>query len=155
MIRALQRRWRNVGARLASLVRRRSPSGAGVRADRPVPAACGGHQRRTAHQARRGQAVRDALNGSPTVITVRDRLGYHLLEYVGVSQEIQLTADPAFLLDREELPAGLLASEGVGHFEFGVGMRLHFCIFCTLAGTPFTALPYASKVSGLRAIDRR
>jgi len=182
-------------------------------------------------------AVRDALNASPTtVVTVRDRLGYRLLEDVGVSQDIHLTADPAFLLDREALPSGALAAEGVdvskrlvgfsvrepgpaapdidpdeyyellanaadfivkrydadvvfvplertdvqhshavvahmhkaeraeivrrqytprqlidlmGRFEFAVGMRLHFCIFATLSGTPFTALPYASKVTGL------
>jgi polysaccharide pyruvyl transferase WcaK-like protein len=37
----------------------------------------------------------------------------------------------------------------IGHFAFAVGMRLHFCIFSTLSGTPFTALPYASKVTGL------
>jgi polysaccharide pyruvyl transferase CsaB len=183
------------------------------------------------------QAVRDALNASPsTVVTVRDRLGYRLLEDVGVSREIHLTADPAFLLDRQELPADALTTEGVdvskclvgfsvrepgpaapdidpdeyyrllanaadfivkrydadvvfvplertdvqhshavvahmqkaeraeivrrqyaprqlidliGHFAFAVGMRLHFCIFSTLSGTPFTALPYASKVTGL------
>jgi hypothetical protein len=34
-------------------------------------------------------------------------------EYYRVSQEIHLTADPAFLLDREELPDDVLASEGV------------------------------------------
>jgi polysaccharide pyruvyl transferase WcaK-like protein len=37
----------------------------------------------------------------------------------------------------------------MAHFEFAVGMRLHFCIFSALSGTPFTALPYASKVTGL------
>jgi polysaccharide pyruvyl transferase WcaK-like protein len=30
-------------------------------------------------------------------------------------------------------------------------MRLHFLIFAALRGTPFTPLPYASKVSGLLA----
>ena len=34
-------------------------------------------------------------------------------------------------------------------FEFVVGMRLHFLIFATLRGTPFAALPYAAKVTGL------
>jgi polysaccharide pyruvyl transferase CsaB len=189
----------------------------------------------TRHAAR--QAVRDALNGSSTtVVTVRDRLGYRLLEDVGVAQEMHLTADPAFLLEREELPADSLMAEGVdasrrlvgfsvrepgpaapdidpddyyqllanaadfivkrydadvvfvplertdvqhshavvahmqkaekaeivrrqftprqlidlmSRFEFAVGMRLHFCIFSALGGTPFTALPYASKVTGL------
>lgn len=183
------------------------------------------------------RAVRDALNGSPsTVITVRDRLGYRLLEDVGVTQEIELAADPAFLLEPEELPLAALEAEGVrfdrplvgfsvrepgpaapdidpqqyyallanaadfvverfgaevvfvpmekadvqhshgvvarmryaeraeilkrryssrqildlmGRFDFAVGMRLHFLIFAALRGTPFSPLPYASKVSGL------
>jgi polysaccharide pyruvyl transferase CsaB len=182
-------------------------------------------------------AVRDALNASPaTVITVRDRLGLRLLEDVGVTREIQLTADPAFLLEPEELPVEALKAEGVdleghlvgfsvrepgpaapdidpehyyallanaadfvverfdaevvfvpmekfdvqhshavvahmrfperaeilrrryssrqildlmGRFDFVVGMRLHFLIFAALRGTPFSPLPYASKVAGL------
>ncbi|HEX6528519.1 MAG TPA: polysaccharide pyruvyl transferase family protein, partial [Burkholderiales bacterium] len=182
-------------------------------------------------------AVRDALNAAPgTVITVRDRLGLRLLEDVGVTQEIQLAADPAFLLEPEELPLEALTAEGVdldgpvvgfsvrepgpaapdidteqyygllanaadfvverfgaevvfvpmekfdvqhshavvahmrfpekaeilrrryssrqildlmGRFDFAVGMRLHFLIFAALRGTPFSPLPYASKVSGL------
>jgi polysaccharide pyruvyl transferase CsaB len=183
------------------------------------------------------KSVRDALNvTAPTVVTVRDRLGYRLLEDIGVDTEIHLTADPAFLLEPEELPVTALEAEGVdfnrhlvgfsvrepgpaapdirpdeyyallanaadyiverydaevvfvpmektdvqhshavvahmnnaeraeilrrkysprqildlmGRFEFAVGMRLHFLIFAALRGTPFAALPYASKVSGL------
>jgi polysaccharide pyruvyl transferase CsaB len=182
-------------------------------------------------------AVRDALNAAPsTVITVRDRLGMRLLEDVGVTHEIQLAADPAFLLEPEALSADALKAEGVtldrhtvgfsvrepgpaapdidpeqyygllanaadflierfdaevvfvpmekydvqhshavvahmrfpenaeilrrryssrqildlmGRFDFAVGMRLHFLIFAALRGTPFSALPYASKVTGL------
>jgi polysaccharide pyruvyl transferase CsaB len=183
------------------------------------------------------RAVREVLNASPPPsITVRDRLGYRLLEDVGVTQEIHLTADPAFLLTPEELSTDALRAEGVdldrhvvgfsvrepgpaaphidpeeyhallanaadfiierydaevvfvpmeksdvqhshgvvahmqnaeraeilrrrysprqildlmGRFDFAVGMRLHFLIFAALRGTPFAALPYASKVSGL------
>ncbi|MGH3001370.1 MAG: polysaccharide pyruvyl transferase family protein [Gaiellaceae bacterium] len=183
------------------------------------------------------RAVRDALNASPTtIVTVRDRLAYRLLEDVGVVRDIQLVADPAFLLEPAELAAGALEAEGVhrgrelvgfsvrepgpaapdidpdeyhallantadfmvdrynadvvfvpmeradlrhshavvahmqnadrvevlrrrysprqilalmDRFDFVVGMRLHFLIFATLRGTPFAALPYATKVTGL------
>lgn len=182
------------------------------------------------------RAVQQVLNSSVDVISVRDRQGYRLLEDVGVTQEIHLTADPALLLEPEELPVEALHAEGVdlnrhlvgfsvrepgpaapdidpeeyyallanaadfvverydaevvfvpmekadvqhshgvvahmqnpekaeilrrrysprqildlmGRFDFAIGMRLHFLIFAAIRGTPFAALPYASKVSGL------
>lgn len=37
----------------------------------------------------------------------------------------------------------------IGHFQFCVGMRLHFLIFSALQHVPFIALPYSPKVTGL------
>jgi polysaccharide pyruvyl transferase CsaB len=55
-------------------------------------------------------------------------------------------AERAEVLRRKYSPQEVLSL--MGHFEFAVGMRLHFLIFAALRGVPFTALPYASKVSG-------
>ena len=57
-------------------------------------------------------------------MTVRDRLGYRLLEDVGVSKEIHLTADPAFLLEPEELPVAALEAEGVDFSRHLVGFSV-------------------------------
>ncbi len=56
-------------------------------------------------------------------------------------------AERAEILRRQYSPGQIL--DLIGRFEFAVGMRLHFLIFAALQGTPFTALPYASKVTGL------
>lgn len=56
-------------------------------------------------------------------------------------------AERAEILRRRYSPRQIL--DVMGRFEFAVGMRLHFLIFAALRGTPFAALPYASKVMGL------
>lgn len=58
------------------------------------------------------EAVQSALNGA-ALVTVRDQLGLRLLEDVGVTREIQLTADPAFLLEPDPLSDDALKAEGV------------------------------------------
>lgn len=71
------------------------------------------------------RAIRTALNVSPEpVITVRDRMGYRLLEDVGVQPDIHLTADPAFLLEGDELPLSALRSEGVDVDQHLVGFSV-------------------------------
>jgi polysaccharide pyruvyl transferase WcaK-like protein len=56
-------------------------------------------------------------------------------------------AERAEILRRRYSPRQVLSL--MGRFDFAVGMRLHFLIFAALRGTPFAALPYASKVLGL------
>jgi polysaccharide pyruvyl transferase WcaK-like protein len=56
-------------------------------------------------------------------------------------------AQRATVLKGEYSPGQLMSL--IGHFEFSVGMRLHFLIFSALQGVPFVSLPYASKVTGL------
>jgi polysaccharide pyruvyl transferase WcaK-like protein len=46
-------------------------------------------------------------------VTVRDRPAQHLLEEVGVTRDIQVTADPALLLQPEPLPSAALKAEGL------------------------------------------
>jgi polysaccharide pyruvyl transferase WcaK-like protein len=55
---------------------------------------------------------------------VRDRLGYRLLEDVGVTQDIHLTADPAFLLEPDALPIEMLESEGVDFERLLIGFSV-------------------------------
>jgi polysaccharide pyruvyl transferase WcaK-like protein len=56
-------------------------------------------------------------------------------------------ADRANVLKGEFTSSQLLTM--IKSFEFCVGMRLHFLIFCAIQGVAFAALPYASKVEGL------
>jgi polysaccharide pyruvyl transferase CsaB len=55
-------------------------------------------------------------------------------------------ARQAVVLKREYTARQLLSL--VGHFEFALGMRLHFLIFAALQRVPFVPLPYGAKVSG-------
>jgi polysaccharide pyruvyl transferase CsaB len=55
-------------------------------------------------------------------------------------------AQRATVLKRDYRPGQILSL--LEHFEFTVGMRLHFLIFSALAGIPFVGLPYATKVTG-------
>ncbi|HEX7053607.1 MAG TPA: polysaccharide pyruvyl transferase family protein [Burkholderiales bacterium] len=57
-----------------------------------------------------------------------------------------LRATRARVLNGEYTSAQLLSL--MEHFDFAVGMRLHFLIFAALRGVPFVALPYAGKVGG-------
>jgi polysaccharide pyruvyl transferase CsaB len=55
-------------------------------------------------------------------------------------------AQRATVLKGEYTPGQIVSL--LKHFEFTVGMRLHFLILSALAGLPFIALPYATKVTG-------
>ena len=60
------------------------------------------------------RTVREALNASPAIaVTVRDRESCRLLDDVGVTSEVHLTADPAFLLEPQPLSNEALEAEGV------------------------------------------
>ena len=56
-------------------------------------------------------------------------------------------AQRATVLKGEYTPRQMISF--LAQCEFAVGMRLHFLIFSALAGVPFVALPYATKVTGL------
>jgi len=55
-------------------------------------------------------------------------------------------AQKATVLKGEYSPGQLVSM--LKPFDFAVGMRLHFLIFCALANTPFMGLPYATKITG-------
>src|SRR5678815_1326707 len=58
-----------------------------------------------------------------------------------------LRAQRATVLKGEYTSGQLLSL--MGKLDFALGMRLHFLIFAAIQGTPFVALPYAGKVTGL------
>lgn len=58
-----------------------------------------------------------------------------------------LRAQRAWVLKGAYTPGQLLAL--MKHFDFAVGMRLHFLVFAALQEVPFVALPYSGKVGGL------
>jgi polysaccharide pyruvyl transferase CsaB len=60
----------------------------------------------------------------------------------------QMAHAPRATVLKGDYTPGQIASL-VGHFDFAVGMRLHFLIFAALQRVPFVALPYAGKVMGL------
>lgn len=64
-----------------------------------------------------------ALNGA-AVVSVRDRQGRQLLEDAGVRREIDLTADPALLLEPEPLPPDTLKREGLESHHRLVGFSV-------------------------------
>ena len=72
-----------------------------------------------------GTAITEALDRA-AIITVRDRPSQHLLESIGVRQEIHVTADPALLLEPHAPPADALEREGIerrGKWLIAVSVR--------------------------------
>lgn len=58
------------------------------------------------------------------VVTVRDGESRRVLEDVGVEREIEVTADPAILLDAERFTEGMLRNEGIEPGATLVGMSV-------------------------------
>jgi len=58
------------------------------------------------------EMVRSTLNKA-ALITVREQGARHLLEDIGVQRTIEVTSDPALLLEPEPLPPGALKQEGL------------------------------------------
>lgn len=69
------------------------------------------------------EAVRERLQAS-SVVTVRDRHGRKVLEEIGVDRPIEVTADPALLLEPEPLASGALAGEVVDPERRLVGLSV-------------------------------
>jgi polysaccharide pyruvyl transferase CsaB len=83
--------------------------------------------------------------GAEVIFVPLERNTYDVQHSHGVVAQMH-HAQCATVLKREYTPGQLLTL--LGRFEFAIGMRLHFLILSALAGIPFVALPYASKVSG-------
>jgi polysaccharide pyruvyl transferase CsaB len=68
--------------------------------------------------------TRTCLNRA-TAVTVRERQARQVLEEIGVQQEIEITADPALLLQAQPLPPDALKREGLDtqHRLVGVSVR--------------------------------
>jgi polysaccharide pyruvyl transferase CsaB len=69
------------------------------------------------------RAVADCLNGM-AAITVRDAGARRLLEEIGVEREIEVTADPALLLEPKAIPADALQRDGIVPGRKLVGMSV-------------------------------
>jgi len=67
--------------------------------------------------------VRSALSRA-AVVTVRERRAHQLLEHIGVNRDIQVTADPAFLLEPQSLPADAIKAEILAGARNLVGMSV-------------------------------
>lgn len=68
--------------------------------------------------------VREILD-SAAVVTVRDKPSLKILEEIGIHREIIVTADPALLLQPEDIQINILQEEGIskGRKIFGMSVR--------------------------------
>ncbi|NLL14908.1 MAG: polysaccharide pyruvyl transferase, partial [Fibrobacter sp.] len=67
--------------------------------------------------------VREVLNYA-SIVTVRDKPSFRLLEDIGVLREIVVTADPAFNLQPDPSPSDKLAKAGIGKGRKLIGMSV-------------------------------
>ncbi len=67
--------------------------------------------------------VREVLNYS-SIVTVRDKPSFRLLEDIGVHREIVVTADPVFNLEPDAAPTDTLAKAGIGRGRNLIGMSV-------------------------------
>jgi polysaccharide pyruvyl transferase WcaK-like protein len=88
--------------------------------------------------------VVDRLDAEVVFFPMEPR-GFDVQHSHGVVANMQ-HAQHATVLKSNYSPGQILTL--LAHFQFTIGMRLHFLIFSALAGLPFVALPYASKVTG-------